>query len=297
VKIVCCWMYAIGRYGFPPALPDMMQAIRDMAGLGFRYIELEGVGYSNLAQVVACRERLSAVCQEAGVQVANFAPLLPDIIAQDEEQAGCAFGLFEKGVETAAYLGAPSVWVDSYLPPIELIDSKPLTTELTYGRQQQVRIPAGFSWPAFWEHFVRAIQRANRICKKHGVQLLIEPRVGEVTPNSDALLRLIEAVNDDNLGVILDTAHQYAQKEMLPLAIEKLGKHLRYVHIADNDGRENRHLEPGAGTIDWDGVFLTLKRQGFDGFYAVDLEQLPQLDEKFLHTKRFLEGYAQSLGL
>jgi len=297
MKISCCWMYAIGKYGFPPNLEQMLQAIQEMADLGFEHIELEGVGFQNLQEVVDNRERLKQACQRAGVQVANFAPLLPEIISMDEEVAARAMALFEQGVKTAAYLGAPSVWIDSYVPPLELVDGKPLTQELTYGQEYRVRIPEQFDWNRFWAHFVRVVRRCNQVAKDNGVQLLVEPRVGEVTSNSDALLRLIEAVDDENLGVILDTAHQHAQKEMLPLSVEKLGKHIRYVHIADNDGRVNRHLEPGAGTIDWDGVFLALKRQGYDGYYAIDLEKLPQLECKFLESKRFLETYATRLAL
>ena len=102
--------------------------------------------------------------------------------------------------------------------------------------------------------------------------MLVEPRVGEVVANSDAMLRMIEQVNDDNLGVILDIGHQYAQKELIPLSIEKLGRHMKYVHIADNDGRDNRHLVPGNGTVDWDEVFRLLKLKSFDGYFSVDLE-------------------------
>jgi sugar phosphate isomerase/epimerase len=158
-------------------------------------------------------------------------------------------------------------------------------------------VPEGFEWDRFWAHFVRVVRRCTQIAREHGVQLLLEPRVGEVTPNSDSLLRLIEAVDDDNFGVILDTAHQHAQKEILPLSIEKLGKHIRYVHIADNDGRVNRHLEPGAGNIDWEELFMALKRQGYDGYYAIDLEKLPQLEKKFLESKCFLENYGERMGL
>jgi len=297
VKISCCWMYAIGKYGFPPSLDQMLQAIREMAALGFQSIELEGVGFENLKMVVDNKERLKDACEAAGVQVVNFAPLLSEIIAVDDELRDQALSLFEEGVKSAAYLGSPFVWIDSYIPPLEWVSGGPMTQELKYGQEYQVRVPNDFSWGAFWTHFVGVVKRCNDIAKGNGVQLLIEPRVGEVTPNSDSLLRLIEAVDDDNFGVILDTAHQHAQKELLPLAVEKLGERIRYVHIADNDGRTNRHLEPGAGNIDWDGVFLALKKQGYDGYYAVDLEKLPDLEQKFLTSKRFLEDCATRMDL
>jgi sugar phosphate isomerase/epimerase len=275
----------------------MLRAIREMAALGFQNIELEGVGFENLRMVVENKELLKAACEDASVHVVDFAPLLSEIISVDDQLRDQALRLFEEGVKTAAYLGSPFVWIDSYVPPLELVDGEPMTQELKYGQDYRVRVPDDFHWEAFWSHFVGVVKRCNEIAKDNGVQLLVEPRVGEVTPNSDSLLRLVEAVDDNNFGVILDTAHQHAQKELLPLAVEKLGEHIRYVHIADNDGRTNRHLEPGAGNIDWDGVFLALKKQGYDGYYAIDLEKLPNLEQRFLASKRFLEDYAIRLDL
>ena len=297
MRISCCWMYAIGRYGFPPNLDQMLRAIREMGAMGFEYIELEGVGFENLRMVIDNKEQLKGACEAASVQVVDFAPLLSEIISMDDGLRERALALFEEGVKTAAYLGSPFVWIDSYVPPLQLMSGKPMTQELRYGQEYRVRIPEGFNWDDFWGHFVAVVKRCNDMAKDNGLQLLVEPRVGEVTPNSDALLRLIEAVDDDNFGVILDTAHQHAQKELLPLSVEKLGKHIRYVHIADNDGLVNRHLEPGAGNIDWEGVFLALKKQGYRGYYAIDLEKLPDLEQKFLGSKRFLERYASRLGL
>ena len=297
MKIVCCWMFAIGKYGFPPSLPDMLKAIPEMAALGFEYVELEGVGFENLQAVIDNREQFRDVLRGAGVKLSNFAIILPEVVSEDPAIAEPALAAFTEGVRTAAYLGSPNVWVDSYFPPVEVVSGTLMTEQIVFGQQPRIRIPDGFDWPRFWEHYVRVMKRCTQIAREHGVQLLVEPRVGELTSNSEALLRLLDAVDDDNLGVILDTAHQHAQKEMLPLSVEKLGRHIRYVHVADNDGTVNRHFEPGTGNIDWEETFLALKRQGFDGYYAVDLEQLPDLEQCFVRGKQFLEAYAVKLGL
>lgn len=297
MKIVCCWMYAIGKYGFPPRLPDMLQAIPEMASLGFKYVELEGVGFENLRAVIDNRAALRDALQAAGVQLSNFAIILPEVVSEDPAVAEPALAAFAEGVRTAAYLGSPNVWVDSYFPPVEVVSGTLMTEQIVFGQTPRIRIPVGFNWPRFWEHYVRVMKQCTQIAREHGVQLLVEPRVGELTSNTEALLRLLDAVADQNLGVILDTAHQHAQKEMLPLSIEKLGRHIRYVHVADNDGRVNHHFLPGTGTIDWEEVFLALKRQGFNGFYAVDLEQMPDLEQCFVQGKQFLETYAAKLDL
>jgi len=297
MKIVCAWMYAIGRYGFPPAIGDIDKALREMKEMGFRYVELEGIGYENLEQVVARRGELGRILAGEGLSVADFAVLLPEIISLEKTKREKAFAAFEKGVETAAFFGSPYVWIDSYFPPLGVKKGVVPTQALVYGQEFRVTVPDDFSWERFWESFVAAVMRANDIARSHGIGLLVEPRVGEVVSNSDALLRLIDRVGDDNFGVILDIGHQHAQKELIPLAIEKLGRRLKYVHIADNDGRDNRHFAPGQGNVDWEEVFRLLKRRGFDGYFAVDLEKLPDLREQFIACKGFLERYAEKYGL
>jgi len=297
MKLACCWMFAIGKYGFPPSLPNMLKAIPEMAALGFDYVELEGVGFENLRAVIDNREQLRQTLVQAGVQLSNFALILPEVVNEDPQVAEPAIAIFEEGVQTAVALGSPNVWVDSYFPPVEVVSGTLMTDQVVFGQQTRIRIPAGFSWPRFWDHYVRVMRRCTAIARRHGVRLLVEPRVGELTSNSEALMRLLEAVGDDNLGVILDTAHQHAQKELLPLSVEKLGHNIRYVHVADNDGLVNRHLVPGMGNIDWEEVLLALKRQGFDGYYAVDLEQLPDLEQCFVQGRQFMEAYAEKLGL
>jgi len=297
MKIVCAWMYAIGQYGFPPAIANVLKAIREMKEMGFEYVEAEGIGYENLNQVIEQRREIKKICDGEGLKMANFAVLLPDVISMEKKVREKAFEYYERGVETAAYLGSPYTWIDSYFPPLEVQKGVVPTEELVYGQEFRVRVPESFEWQKFWNSFIEAITYCNRVAKSNGIGLLVEPRVGEVVSNCDAMLRMLEQVNDDNLGVILDIGHQHAQKELIPLSIEKLGPHMKYVHIADNDGRDNRHLVPGNGTVDWDEVFRLLNRRDFDGYYSVDLEQLPDLRNKFVETKRFLEEYEQRLDL
>lgn len=85
MKSVCAWMYATGEYGFPPAIGNVLKAIREKA-----------------------------------------------------------FSYFERGAETAAYLGSPYTWIDSYFPPLEVRKGVVPTDELVYGQELRVRVPGGF---------------------------------------------------------------------------------------------------------------------------------------------------------
>jgi sugar phosphate isomerase/epimerase len=297
MKISCAWMYAIGTYGFPPRTSDIHRAVAEMREMGFEYGELEGIGYENLGQVIAEKKEIREAYRDAGVKISSFAVLLPDVISMDAAKKKQAIEHFRRGTETAAFFESANLWIDSYMPPLTLVEGMKPTESLVYGRGMRVHVPAGFDWDAFWENFVDSISRCTAIAKEHRLPLLVEPRVGETVTNSDALLRLWDAVRDENLGFILDTAHQHAQKEMIPLAVEKLGRHLKYVHVADNDSRDNRHFAPGSGTVDWDETFRVLARRRFDGFFAVDLEKLPDLAGAFRRTRNFLEEKAAAYGL
>jgi len=292
MKISCAWMYAIGTRGFPPKTADIYGAVREMRELGFRYGELEGIGYENLGQVIEERAEIRKAYRDAGVGISSFAVLLPDVISMDAAVRRKAMDWFRRGAEAAAFFESANLWIDSYFPPLQLLSGALPTSELVYGQALRVRVPEGFSWDEFWPRFVEAVAECTAAAREFHLPLLVEPRVGETVTNTDALLRLWDAVRDENLGFILDVAHQHAQKEMMPLAVEKLGRHLKYVHVADNDSRDNRHLPPGRGTVDWDELCALLARRGFDGFFAVDLEKLPDLGAEFERTRRFLERMA-----
>jgi sugar phosphate isomerase/epimerase len=190
----------------------------------------------------------------------------------------------------AARMGSPFMWTDSYAPPVEFVSGSRLSDQIVFGQRHSVRVPDGFSWDRYWDHFVRAMSRCTAIAKAHGLTFLLEPRVGEVTSTSDGLIRLAEAVHDPAFGVIFDTAHLNAQKELLPVSVHKLAPLIRYVHAADNDGRDDHHYPVGRGTIDWPELARNLRAIGFDGVWAVDLEKSATLEADFLATKQALEG-------
>lgn len=297
MKIACAWMYAIGRFGFPPKIGDVFTAFREMRDMGFTYVEAEGIGYENLDQVIGERDEIKRALQGEGLRLADFAVLLPDVISMSTAVREKSFDYFKRGAETAALLGSPNIWIDSYLPPLEVRKGVVPTKDLVYGQEFRVSIPEGFSWERFWENFVSSVSELCAIAESFGLTFLIEPRVGEVISNSDAMIRLASIINNPNLGFILDVAHQHAQKELIPLVVEKMGGLIRYVHVADNDGRDNRHFEPGKGNVDWEEVMRVLKKRRYDGFFAIDLERLPDLRDAFLRSKLFLEDMAARYGL
>jgi sugar phosphate isomerase/epimerase len=295
MKISCCWLFAISKYGYPPSLPDTYRALEEMAALGFKGVELEGVGEDNLRAVSGARQELKTRCDELGLTIVNFCPVLPDLVHPEKARRIHALDLFKLGVETASFFGCEMVQTISSTPPLTFVGDTPYKDALAYDQRYQVVVDPAFRWDVLWGWLTDSMGACADEADRSGLKLCLEPRVGEIVSNTDALLRLMEAVDSDNFGAVLDTGHLHAQKEILPLSVEKLGSRIQYVHASDNDGQTNQHLAPGKGTVDWDGVFAALKKHAFSGYVAVDVGNTPNLDAQYKKSKAFLESLAARL--
>ncbi len=292
MKISCCWLYAISKYGYPPSISDTFKVLGEMKRLGFEYVELEGVRRDNLLAVYEARHELKKFTDGEGVKVINFCPVLPDSVSPDRKKRKAACDLFKRAIEIANHFGCYTIQGDSFTPPLKFKGDTPYKESLSYGKHYAVEIDPQFRWARQWDAMVETFSFMAREAKKAKLKFCVEPRVGEMLSNTDAILRMMDYVGDDNFGAVLDTAHQNAQKEILALSVEKLGKRIFFVHAADNDGRVNDHVAAGRGTVDWDGVFQGLKKHKFAGYLAIDVGMVPDLDEQYRESFAFLKKKA-----
>lgn len=297
MKISCCWLYAISKYGYPPSMENIFKALKEMADMGFEHVELEGVREENLKEVYNNREKIKDYCRNLGVKIINFCPIIPDIVSLDEKERKKAKDLYMLGIELAQYFDCETIQTDSYTPPLEFIGEAPYKESISYGKQYKVKIDPQFDWNRLWDVLVDSFRFASETAKSAGLKFCLEPRVGEIISNTDALLRLMDHVQSDNFGAVLDTGHQNAQKEILPLSVEKLGNKIFYLHVSDNDGKINEHLPLGKGNIDWEGIFLALKKHNYQGYVAIDIGNVPDIEKAYIDSKKFLEDLAQKLDI
>ncbi|MBC7326579.1 sugar phosphate isomerase/epimerase [bacterium] len=297
MRIGVCWLYAISKYGYPPSLENTFRVIKEMHDLGFRYIELEGVGEENMKEIYANRKELKKLCDDLGLIVHNFCPVIPDIVSLEQKQRQKGRDLFKMGIELANFFGCETIQTDSFAPPLKFIGEKPYKEMVDFGLQFKVEISPGFSWEAQWGVLVESFKFCAEEAKKAGLKFCLEPRVGEMICTTDGILRLIDWVDDENLGAVLDTGHLNAQKEILPLSVEKLGKRVFYVHFSDNDGKVNEHLGLGRGNIDFEEILKGLLRHNFQGVIGLDIGRIPNLDEEMKRSKEFLIELFEKLGI
>jgi len=299
-NISMCWLYAITKYRYVPSLEEIMAALDDGERLGFRYMELEGVG-NQLHTVADHCSSIKRTCDEKGIEIVDFVPVLPDLMSVDESGRQKALRDFKAGCEVGSYFETSLTQVDTFHLPIHLEAPYDISKDFRYVyRAPTLTVDPKFD---FWEYFdnvlVATIGACNDMAEEHGLKLCIEPRTWENVSNTWALELVMREVKSKNLGAVLDVAHLSAQKMNVVQCVEMLGNRTFYVHASDNDHLIEDHLEIGKGNVDWVSLLKALKKHEFKGYIGIDIggkpELKPHLDSMYTNSKIYLEKMMKNL--
>ena len=135
-------------------------------------------------------------------------------------------------------------------------------------------VQPGVTFDQAWTWMADALREVAEAASVYDVKLCLEPLnryETDLVHTVDEGLMLLEQVDADNVGLLLDTFHMNIEEVSLTQAIRDVGTRLFHVHVADS----NRHY-PGAGHIDFGGVLQTLADVGYTGY--VSGEFLPEPD-------------------
>ena len=118
--------------------------------------------------------------------------------------------------------------------------------------------------------------------RAQGVTLVLEPLTFLETTAVETLedlLTVLDGVNSENLVAMLDTGHINVTALALgkdPIAyfkehVDRLGPRLQHMHIDDNMGDSDSHLNPGEGNFDFRSAYEILKSSGYDAYLSAEL--------------------------
>jgi len=104
-----------------------------------------------------------------------------------------------------------------------------------------------------------------------GVRTLIEnTQPGKVGDNPNELKTMLEWTNGKG-GFCLDTSHLNLYGMKMSEGIRILGENIRQIHVSDNFGKNDDHLVPYEGNVDWEDFLRGAKVLDFDGILCFEL--------------------------
>ena len=115
----------------------------------------------------------------------------------------------------------------------------------------------------------------------------------------DDALEMIKELNSSCVKIIYDTAQQNISYRNFMDDIRKAGRHLCYVHGADNDGVRWTHEALGKGTVDWEGIVRALVEINFSGYICTQSwSELPNdVDSVMLESREYMEKVFKKVGV
>ena len=117
---------------------------------------------------------------------------------------------------------------------------------------------------------LRSLDEITRLAEPLAVRIAVE-----VIPNRLSDAASLVAILDDELessrtGICLDFGHAHLMGDVAD-AVETVAEHIISTHVHDNHGRDDEHLAPYRGSIDWDQALVTMQKIGYEGTYLMEL--------------------------
>jgi len=116
-------------------------------------------------------------------------------------------------------------------------------------------------WSAVWT----SLDELRAPARTHGVRLALE----NGPENFDDVEQVLPRYDEAYLGLCYDTGHGNIAPDGLD-RLEALGARLLSVHVQDNNGRDDVHWLPFAGTVDWERFARILAASGYRGVLNVE---------------------------
>lgn len=223
---------------------------------------------------------LRLILEECGLGVSSLMPAFYrypyDLSSPNDAIRQDSLGYMKECMDTAAVLGAPIVLI---VPKRSL-----------HGQSVQDA----------WKRLADGIDEICLYAQQYEFKLGLEaanPYVTDLVNTAADALRMIEEVEHDNLGAVIDSGHVHLSTESAQEAIKALGERLLQVHVNDNDGQQQQNLVPGEGTFDFIGLLETLWIVGYDGFLSAELSYHYTLDPDpvVLQTAQRMREWLQSV--
>jgi len=116
----------------------------------------------------------------------------------------------------------------------------------------------------------RSAEEICRLAEPLGVRVAFEVIPNALSSPSVLTDLLDRQIESPVAGICLDFGHAFLGGDV-PDAVETVAEHLIATHVHDNHRRNDEHLAPYRGSIDWDAALVSMQKIGYDGTYMMEL--------------------------
>jgi sugar phosphate isomerase/epimerase len=116
----------------------------------------------------------------------------------------------------------------------------------------------------------RSVEEICRAAEPLGIRVAVEVIPNPLSDAASLVTMLERDLESPGLGICLDFGHAFLMGDVAD-TIETVAEHLITTHVHDNRGKQDEHLVPFAGRINWDVALMTMQKVGYDGTYLMEL--------------------------
>jgi sugar phosphate isomerase/epimerase len=132
-----------------------------------------------------------------------------------------------------------------------------------------------------------ALEELNIFARQRGVEILLENMNSGMA--SAEKLYYFNSVTHMNLKYCLDTGQAHLG-DGVEAALEVMKPNVRIVHVHDNNGKEDSHLLPMAGSVDWQKVMQLVRRDAPDAALVLEASERHESPNPLDDARRVFEN-------
>ena len=116
----------------------------------------------------------------------------------------------------------------------------------------------------------RSVEEMCRLAEPLAVRVAVEVIPNDLSSASTLVTMIERDFDGSDVGICMDFGHAHLMGDVGD-AVEIAAEHLITTHVHDNRRREDDHLVPYQGTIDWAAAMLTMRKIGYAGTYLLEI--------------------------
>ncbi len=126
------------------------------------------------------------------------------------------------------------------------------------------------------------------------VRVAVEVIPNDLSSASTLVTMLDRDFDGTDAGICLDFGHAHLMGDVAD-AVEIAAEHLIATHVHDNRRRDDLHLAPFLGTINWDTALMTMQKIGYEGTYLMELANTGSPESVLQDAQRARQRFERTL--